>query len=408
MADAETLAVFFVQPVDSGRSVIRGVLDREPSGRRPYRRPAPSQRAAVGAARRWSNGRRPQNRRRRRSSRSIERVSPELAEMPELPAHGRKAALRVEVARKWQAADGIAGFELRPVKGIAADLPAGRPYRRAHAERRIRQYSITNGPGESDSYVIGVKLRAGFEGRLDLHARHGARGRRAGDLRAAQQFSAAPRRDQDAVHRRRHRHHAAARHGAGAASIRACRTSCTISRRATAQLAFPDRLDGADGHACRRISASPPDETGAKLRRAAVVPTVPGMHLYLCGPGPMLEAGAADRGRAGLAGRRRCISNTSRTPRSSTTVRASRWRWRAPALTLQVPAGKTILEVMREAGIDMPSSCEQGACGTCLATVIEGEPDHQDVYLNDAEKQSGTKIMTCVSRAKSARLVLDI
>jgi ferredoxin len=77
-------------------------------------------------------------------------------------------------------------------------------------------------------------------------------------------------------------------------------------------------------------------------------------------------------------------------------------------VTLHVPAGKTILAVMRENGIDMPSSCEQGACGTCLATVIEGVPDHQDVYLNDAEKRSGVKIMTCVSRAKSARLVLDI
>jgi ferredoxin len=56
----------------------------------------------------------------------------------------------------------------------------------------------------------------------------------------------------------------------------------------------------------------------------------------------------------------------------------------------------------------MPSSCEQGACGTCMATVIDGVPDHQDVYLNEAEKRSGTKIMTCVSRAKSARLVLDV
>ena len=78
------------------------------------------------------------------------------------------------------------------------------------------------------------------------------------------------------------------------------------------------------------------------------------------------------------------------------------------SLTLAVPAGRTILEVLREADIDLPSSCEQGACGTCVVTVLEGVPDHQDVYLNDAEKQSGTKIMTCVSRARSARLVLDI
>ena len=78
------------------------------------------------------------------------------------------------------------------------------------------------------------------------------------------------------------------------------------------------------------------------------------------------------------------------------------------AMTLHVPAGKTILEVMREAGLIVPSSCEQGACGTCLTTVIEGEVDHQDVYLNKTEKASNTCMMTCVSRAKSARLVLDI
>ena len=46
---------------------------------------------------------------------------------------------------------------------------------------------------------------------------------------------------------------------------------------------------------------------------------------------------------------------------------------------------------MREAGIDMPSSCEQGACGTCLATVIEGEPDHQDVYLNRGWSPAGKR-----------------
>jgi ferredoxin len=77
-------------------------------------------------------------------------------------------------------------------------------------------------------------------------------------------------------------------------------------------------------------------------------------------------------------------------------------------MTLQVPAGKSILDVLRENSIDMPSSCQQGACGTCRLNVLEGEPDHQDVFLNESEKQNGKSIMTCVSRAKSKRLVLDI
>ena len=60
------------------------------------------------------------------------------------------------------------------------------------------------------------------------------------------------------------------------------------------------------------------------------------------------------------------------------------------AMTLHIPPGKTILEVMREAGLTVPSSCEQGACGTCLTTVMEGEVDHQDVYLNDSPKSAPT------------------
>ena len=78
------------------------------------------------------------------------------------------------------------------------------------------------------------------------------------------------------------------------------------------------------------------------------------------------------------------------------------------AVTLSVPSGSTILEVLRENGVPVPSSCEQGACGTCVATVLEGKPDHQDVHLTDSERQAGDRIMTCVSRAKSDRLVLDL
>ena len=66
------------------------------------------------------------------------------------------------------------------------------------------------------------------------------------------------------------------------------------------------------------------------------------------------------------------------------------------------------LEVLRANGVQMPSSCEQGACGTCLVHVIDGTPDHQDVYMSDAEHTAGDRIATCVSRALSERLILDV
>jgi ferredoxin len=132
-----------------------------------------------------------------------------------------------------------------------------------------------------------------------------------------------------------------------------------------------------------------------------------GMHLYLCGPPPMLDAArriAAEASWPEAAVHFEYFKNANKINDSSSfEVALAR-----SGVTLKVPSGKTILEVMREAGIDMPSSCEQGACGTCLATVIEGEVDHQDVYLSATEHRSNTKMTTCISRAKSARLVLDL
>ncbi|ATR18905.1 hypothetical protein CTJ15_00555 (plasmid) [Roseomonas sp. FDAARGOS_362] len=59
-------------------------------------------------------------------------------------------------------------------------------------------------------------------------------------------------------------------------------------------------------------------------------------------------------------------------------------------------------------GINVDVSCEQGVCGTCLTVVLDGTPDHQDMYLTDAEKARNDRMCLCVSRARSARLVLDL
>jgi ferredoxin len=78
------------------------------------------------------------------------------------------------------------------------------------------------------------------------------------------------------------------------------------------------------------------------------------------------------------------------------------------ALTFRVRSGETILEALRANGVQAPSSCEQGACGTCLVRVIDGIPDHQDVYMSDSEHAANDRIATCISRALSERLILDI
>ena len=58
--------------------------------------------------------------------------------------------------------------------------------------------------------------------------------------------------------------------------------------------------------------------------------------------------------------------------------------------------------------MDVPFSCSEGICGTCLTKVKEGEPDHWVMYLTPQEQEKGDCIMVCISRSKSPRLVLDL
>jgi ferredoxin-NADP reductase len=76
--------------------------------------------------------------------------------------------------------------------------------------------------------------------------------------------------------------------------------------------------------------------------------------------------------------------------------------------TLQVPPDKSVLDVIRGAGVSVLASCLEGVCGTCETEVIDGDVDHRDSVLNDEEKASNEFMMVCVSRCKSARLTLDL
>ena len=76
------------------------------------------------------------------------------------------------------------------------------------------------------------------------------------------------------------------------------------------------------------------------------------------------------------------------------------------ALTVQVAAGDTILDAILRAGVWAPYECRRGNCATCMTQVISGEPDHRDVCLTEALRE--TYMCTCVSRARSGHLTLDL
>jgi phthalate 4,5-dioxygenase reductase subunit len=74
--------------------------------------------------------------------------------------------------------------------------------------------------------------------------------------------------------------------------------------------------------------------------------------------------------------------------------------------SLRVDPGQTLLQALREAQAQVPSSCESGTCGSCKVGLLAGEADHRDQVLLPEERAS--QVMVCVSRARSARLVLDL
>jgi ferredoxin len=67
-----------------------------------------------------------------------------------------------------------------------------------------------------------------------------------------------------------------------------------------------------------------------------------------------------------------------------------------------------VLDALRRANIDVQSDCEEGLCGSCEVRVLAGEVDHRDVVLTRTERDTHARMMTCCSRAKGQRLVLEL
>ena len=74
----------------------------------------------------------------------------------------------------------------------------------------------------------------------------------------------------------------------------------------------------------------------------------------------------------------------------------------------QIPVDQTISQVLEDAGVFVPLSCESGVCGTCLVDVISGEPDHRDLYMSDDEHAANRQITVCCSRSKTPFLEIDL
>jgi ferredoxin-NADP reductase len=131
----------------------------------------------------------------------------------------------------------------------------------------------------------------------------------------------------------------------------------------------------------------------------------PDAHLYCCGPRRMLTA--FEEATAGYPSGQVHVEFFSNSDALDTSggfevVLAKSGE------TIEIPPGKTILDVLLARGFDAPFSCLEGVCSSCETRVIAGVPDHRDLILTSEERTAGDRIMICCSRSKSRTLILDL
>lgn len=293
-------------------------------------------------------------------------------------------------------------FEFRRPNGGA--LPPVEPG--AHidlhlANGMMRQYSLTTVEGADSAYIVGIKRdRASRGGSIWIHD----------NLKVGQIVKiGGPRNNfplnEDAPHS------VLVAGGIGITPIRCMAQrlmargkpwSMYYSSRERAEAAFLDEL-AARPEVTLHFDA---EANGKFLDMKAIVANAPaGAHFYCCGPLPMLAA--FEEATKDLPPEQVHVEYFS-AKESAATEGGYTVSLQKSGKEFLIPEGKSILQVLREAGLDVTYSCEEGVCGACETVVIAGTPDHRDNILTDAERKASKTMMICCSGSKSERLVLDL
>ncbi|MEV8566269.1 PDR/VanB family oxidoreductase [Streptomyces sp. NPDC051322] len=176
--------------------------------------------------------------------------------------------------------------------------------------------------------------------------------------------------------------------------------------RSRSSMAFADDLVARYGD---RVDVAPQDETGLLDLDALLGTPQADTLVYCCGPGPLLTAAerSCSSWEAGTLHMER-FSPKELPAESGTGAHAFELELRRSGRVLTVAPERSVLDTVREAGIDVLYSCTEGTCGTCETDILEGAADHRDSVLTAAEQQANETMMICVSRCLGSRLVLDL
>lgn len=315
--------------------------------------------------------------------------------------------IAVRVTRKNREAEGIASFELARIDGGPLPSFSAGSHIDVHVDAGVvRQYSLCNDPRETHRYLIAVLRDPNSRGgSIAMHERI-----REGDVISISE----PRNHFPLVQARRSVLLAG---GIGVTPL-LCMAErldnigadfemhyCSRSRERTA---FLDRIS-ASSFAQRAHFHFDDDAAGAELDLAALLARPDGdTHLYTCGPAGFIDHVTSAAKQYGWSSDNIHLEYFGAQQQASSADGEFEVRIASSGRCYTIPAGKTVVRVLEENGIDIPISCEQGVCGTCITRVLDGTPDHRDLFFTDEEKAKNDQFTPCCSRAKTRTLVLDL
>ncbi|WP_426400531.1 PDR/VanB family oxidoreductase [Ralstonia sp. R-29] len=314
--------------------------------------------------------------------------------------------MQVIVLSKADTAQDIVTFELAAPDGNALPPFSAGAHIDVHVGDMVRQYSLCNRPGETHRYQIGV-LR-------DANSRGGSVAMHALAVGDTLEISA-PKNHFPLAAEARHSILLAGGIGvtpllamAEQLAAEAASFALHYATRSAERTAFRDRLAAAHLAPHTRCYVDDAPQDGRLDLAALLSQPDAGAHVYVCGPAGFIDAALHQARVQGWpeANLHREYFGAAKPAAGETDGSAFEVRLAHSGKTMTVRAGETVVDVLRSCGIDWPTSCEQGVCGTCLTKVLQGEAQHHDNYLTEEERAGGC-FLPCVSRA-SGLLVLDI
>ncbi|MBC8786091.1 PDR/VanB family oxidoreductase [Pseudomonas fluorescens] len=312
----------------------------------------------------------------------------------------------VVTSRRTEAQD-ICSYELASVDGSPLPAFSAGAHIDVHLpDGLIRQYSLCNHPQERHRYVIGVlNDPASRGGSRSLHA-HVHAGTRLSISAPRNLFPLA---------------HEARRSLLFAGGIGITPILCMAERlahtgadfelhycaRARERAAFVQRLKASPF--AERVFLHFDEQPDTALHAAEVLAApADDVHVYVCGPGGFMQH-ILESARA-QGWQEACLHSEyfSAAPVDSSLDGGFSVQIGSSGEVFEIPADKSVVQVLESHGIEIAVSCEQGICGTCLTRVLQGIPEHRDLFLTEQEQALNDQFTPCCSRSKTPLLVLDI